>query len=168
MDRVNEHNYTFDTCTVIKICENPNVGGLLSCRINFENSTIHLNAQTDKEVKRLGYEMDFVSKQIKKSIDAKIISGLITNSMIKDAKRLKTKCPTLHSGDDRILAYAKATDTTLITCDKGLIKAANLSGTKVVNPDLLPCEKIRLKKSKMQMIVNRAIRKPFGVNQRCK
>ncbi len=165
---INEHNYTFDTCVGIKICENLNVGNLLSCRINFENSTIHLNSQTLMEVNRLGYDVDFVSLQIKKSIGAKIVFGTVTNEMIDDASYLQTKCSTLHGGDDHILAYARATNTTLVTCDKGLAEAAILCDTKVVNPDILPCNKIGLKKSKTQKIVDRAIRKPSEAKQKVK
>ncbi len=164
----NKHNYTLDTCVGIKICENANVGDLLSCRIDFESSTIHISSQTVLEATRLGYDVDYISKQIKKSIEVKVIFGSITNSMIQDAKYLETKCPTLHDGDSKILAYARATGTTLVTCDKGLAEAAILSGTKIVNPDLLPCDKIGLGKSKMQKIVDKAIRKPSEAKQKVK
>ena len=165
---INEHNYTFDTCVGIKICENLNVGNLLSCRINFENSTIHLNSQTLMEANRLGYDVDSVSQQIKKSIGAKIVFGTVTDEMVSDASYLQTKCPTLHDGDDQILAYARATNTTLVTCDKGLAEAAILCDTQVINPDILSCNKIRLKKSKIQKIVDRAIRKPSEAKQKVK
>ena len=164
----NEHNRTFDTCVGIKICENPNLGNLLFCRMNFENSTIHLSSQTILEANRLGYDMDSVIKQIKKFTGAKIILGTITSEMVQDAAYLETIYPTLHNGDSQILAYARATNTTLVTCDKGLAEAAILSGTKVVNPELLPCEKIGLRKSKMQKIVDKAIRKPSEVKQKVK
>ncbi|MCV0409371.1 hypothetical protein [Nitrosopumilus sp.] len=164
----NKHNYTFDTCVGIKICENPNVGNLLSCRINFEKSTIHLNSQTLMEVNRFGFAVDTITQQIKKSIGATIVFGTITNEMINDASYLQTKCPTLHDGDDHILAYARATKTTLVTCDKGLEEAAILCDTKVINPDILPCDKIGLKKSKIQRIVAQTIRKPSKAKQTVK
>jgi len=164
----NKHNYTLDTCVGIKICENANVGDLLSCRINFESSTVHISSQTVFEATRLGYDVDFISKQITELIGAKVIFGSITNSMNQDAKYLETKCSTLHDGDSEILAYARATNTTLITCDKGLAQAATLCGTNVINPDLLPCEKMGLKKSKMQKIVDKAIRKPSVIKQKAK
>ena len=88
--------------------------------------------------------------------------------MVEDAAYLETMCPTLHNGDSQILAYARATNTTLVTCDKGLAEAAILSGTKVLNPDLLPCEKIGLRKSRMQKIVDKAIRKPSEAKQKVK
>ena len=163
-----ENGSTFDTCVAIKILENPNVGGMLSCRINFANSTVHLSLQTVLEANRLGYDVDFISKQIKKSIGAKIVLGTITDEMVEDAAYLETMCPTLHNGDSQILAYARATNTTLVTCDKGLAEAARISGCKLVNPDLLPCDKIGLRKSRMQKIVDRAIRKPSEVKQKVK
>ncbi len=165
---LNKHNYTFDTCVGIKICENANVGNLLSCRINFESSIIHISSQTILEANRLGYDVDAVTKQIKDSIGAKVIFGNVTSQMVQDAKYLETKCPTLHNGDSEILAYARATGTTLVTCDKGLAEAAILSGTKIVNPDLLPCDKIGLGKSKIQKIVDKAIRKPSEAKQKVK
>ena len=142
---LNKHNYTFDTCVGIKICENANVGNLLSCRINFESSIIHISSQTILEANRLGCDVDAVTKQIKDSLGAKVVFGNVTSQMIQDAKYLETKCPTLHDGDSEILAYARATGTTLITCDK-----------------------IGLGKSKMQKIVDKAIRKPSEVKQKVK
>lgn len=168
VNHLNEHNYTFDTCVGIKICENPNVGNLLSCRINFDNSTIHLSSQTVLEVNRLGYDINSISQKIKKSIDAKIVLGAITDGMIQDASYLEIHCPTLHDGDDYVLAYARATNTTLVTCDKGLAKAAMMSGTKVINPDILPCKEIGLEKSQISKIVDRAIHKPSEVKHKVK
>ena len=165
---LNEHNQTYDTCVGVKICENPNLGDLLSCRMNYEQSTIHLTSQTVSEANRLGYDMDSVIEQIKKFTGATIILGTITSEMIQDAAYLETMCPTLHNGDSQILAYTRATNTTLVTCDKGLAEAAILSGTKVLNPDLLPCEKIGLRKSRMQKIVDKAIRKPSEAKQKVK
>jgi len=161
----NKHNYTLDTCVGIKICENANVGDLLSCRLDFESSTVHISSQTVLEAIRLGYDVDLISKQIKELIGARVIFGSITSSMIQDAKYLETKYSTLHDGDSEILAYARATNTILITCDKGLAQAATLCGTNIVNPDLLPCDEIGLGKSKMQKIVDKAIRKPSVIKQ---
>ena len=153
----NEHNQTYDTCVGVKICENPNLGDLLSCRINYENSTIHLTSQTVLEANRLGYDMDSVIKQIKKFTGATIILGTITDEMIQDAAYLEIMCPTLHNGNSQILAYARATNTTLVTCDKGLAEAAVISGTKVINPDLLLCNKIGLREILFHNIIKTII-----------
>jgi hypothetical protein len=163
------HNYTIDTCVGIKICENANVGNLLSCRIDFTNSTIHLSSQTVLEANRLGYDVDAVSKQIGKSTGAKVVFGSITGPMIGDAEYLERQCPTLHSGDSSILAYVRATGTTLITCDRGLAEAATVSGTKVINPDLLPCDAIESSaKSKYTKLVRRVIAKPVTATKKAK
>ncbi len=164
----NKHNYTFDTCVGIKIYENENVGSMLSCIINFENSTIYLTTQTLKEIKRLGRDVDSITQQIQRTIGAKIVFGTVTNEMVNNALYLQTKCTTLHGGDDYILAYAKATNTTLVTCDKGLAEAAILCGVKVINPDILPCNEIKVKKSKIRKMADQVIRKPSEAKQNVK
>ena len=164
-----QNGFTFDTCVGIKICENPNIGNLLECRVNFENSNIHLSFQTIFEAKRLGHNIDHISKQIQNTIGANIIRGYITNDMQDDADYLESVCPTLHAGDSQILAYARATGTTLITCDKGLAKAATLAGVCVVNPNLLPCDKFTNNtKSKFHSIVKQVIVKPAIAKQQIK
>ena len=164
-----QKGFTFDTCVGIKMCENPNLGSLLSCRVNFENSQIHLNSQSIVEATRLGYDVNYVSKQIQNLIGTQIISGVITDEMKNDADYLEGVCPTLHEGDSQILAYVRATGTTLVTCDRGLAEAAELSGAKVVNPDLLPCDEIAKKaKSKFQRMVTSAIAQPTIAKQKVK
>ena len=151
-----ENGFTFDTCVGIKNYENPNFGSLLSTRINFENSTIHICSQTVFEASRLGYDVYSVSGQIKKSTGARVVTRAITEEIQDNADYLESIYPTLHYGDSQILAYSMAMGTTLITCDKGLAEVAKISGAKVINPDLLPCDKIRQNvKSKMQKIVQR-------------
>lgn len=164
-----QNGFTFDTCVGIKIYENLNLGDLLTCRVNFKNSDIHLSSQTIFEAKRLGYDVDSVSKQIKSTIGVNVISGYVTDDMRDDADYLESVCRTLHSGDSQILAYARATGTTLITCDRGLAEAARFSGTKVVNPDLLPCEVfVKNTKSKLHRFAKKAIAKPVIAKQKVK
>ena len=160
-EQISENNFTFDTCVAIKVFENPNVGNMLSCKINFVNSTIHLNSQTVLEATGLGYDIESMSEQINQSIGAKTVFGKISTEMMLDAKHLESMCPSLHNGDSQILAYARVTNTTLVTCDKGLAEAAKISGTASINPDLLASDKIgQIIKSKMQKIVDRTIHKP--------
>ncbi len=153
----------------INTFENPNVGSLLGCHVNFEgDSEIHFSSQSIFEAKRLGFDVDAISEQIQKLTGARIIFGKITDEMYDDASYLESKCPTLHSGDSQILSYVRATKTTLITCDKGLAEAAKLSGTPVVNPHLLPCDQIAKKSSKYPGLVDRAIAKPRIVKHKVK
>ena len=164
-----QNRFTFDTCVGIKAFESPNVASLLACRINLEGSEIHFSSQSVYEAKKLGFDVDAISKQIQKATGARITFGKITQEMYDDAAYLESVCPTLHSGDSQILAYTRATGTTLITCDRGLAQAAKLSDTKVVNPDLLPCDQIANKvKPKYSGIVRKAIKKPQVVKQKVK
>ena len=94
-----------------------------------------------------------ISKKITSSTGANVVFGSITDDMENDAEYLLALCETLHAGDSQILAYARATKTTLITCDKGLAAAAKFCGVNVVNPDTLPCDQIT-NKVKIQLIKN--------------
>jgi hypothetical protein len=160
--------YTFDTCVGIKMCENPNLGDLLACRINFTKVEIHISSQTLTEVKRLGYDIATVSEQIHQSTGAKVICGTVTAHMKNDAAYLETVCPTLHTGDSSILAYARATGTSLVTCDRGLAEAARLADAGVVNPDILPCDKIAQKKKSHSNVVKKVIAKPVAIKQKAR
>ena len=165
-----ENGYTGDTCLGIKLCENPNVGNLLACRLNFKNSKIHLNSQVVMESKNNNYDIEIISKLLHKTTGANIIFGEITVDMQNDSEYLLRLCETLHRGDSQILAYARATKTTLLTCDKGLAAAARFCGVNVVNPDTLPCDAIakKVKKSKFQRIVKKTIAKPSQTKQKVK
>ena len=138
-----QNGFTLDTCVVINILKNPTKGAKTTCRLNFENSDIHICSQVIFEAKeqRQGYAIDF--KEIQSIIKAKIIIGSVTNDMQKDAKRLEKACSTLHKGDSQILAYARATGTTLVTCDQDFEKAAIKSNTRVINPDRVITEGIK-------------------------
>lgn len=162
--RITENGFTFDTCVVINILENRNFGDMLSCKLGLAESTAHLSEQARVEIRRKGHDVDDAVKQIQKLMGANVVYGMITDEMKDDAIYLRTKCPTLHGGDDQILAYARATGTTLITCDKEFIQAAKMIYTQVINPNILACDPIRVKKkSKMQRIVDKAIYKPQTV-----
>lgn len=165
-----ENGFTFDTCVGIKICENPNIGSLLACHVDLKNSTIHLNSQTVIEATRLGCDIELVSTQIQKLTGTSIVQGVVSERMQTGAKILEDLCPTLHAGDSQILAYAKFTKTTLVTCDRGLAEAARTVGVSVVNPDLLPCDKLAktVKKSRFNGIVKKAITKPAQAKQKVK
>jgi hypothetical protein len=164
-----QNKYTFDTCVGIKAFERPNVGNLLACHIDFEASEIHFSSQSLFEAQHLGYEVEAISEQIQKSTGARVILGKVTDEMYDDASYLESVCSTLHSGDSQILAYARATGTTLITCDRGLAEAAIFSGVAVINPDLLPCQQItKDTSSKYSGIVRKAIQKPQIIKQKVK
>ena len=134
--------YTLDTCVVIKVCENPNLGRMMSCRIDFENADIYLNSQTIDEAQSKGFEKNYVLETIMSSLGSNVICDGITDEMYCDAQYMQSKYPSLHPGDSEILAYALTKNSTLVSCDKGLLEAAKMSGAEFVNPDILPCDEL--------------------------
>ena len=40
-----KNGFTLDTCVGIKICDIPNLGNLLACRLNFKDSKIHFECK---------------------------------------------------------------------------------------------------------------------------
>ena len=165
-----KNGYTCDTNVGIKFCETPNLGNLLTCRLNFKDSEIHLNSQVVIETEKNNYDIELISKLLHKSTGANIIFGEITDDMQNDSEYLLRFCETLHHGDSQILAYARATKTTLITCDKGLVTAARFCGVNVVNPSILPCHEITKKvtKSKFHRIIKKTLAKPSQTKQKVK
>lgn len=157
---VMQNEFTLDTCVSIKLCENPNFADFLACRIGLRGSIVHLSSQTLNELTRLCYGVEYVTEKIQ-GMGARVIMGPITNKMKNEADYLESKCQTLHEGDSQILAYARTTRTTLVTCDRGFVCAAESVGTGVINPDLLPCdERTKNVRSKFRRIVRKASRKP--------
>jgi len=154
-----EVGYTPDTCVLVKICENPNVGNLLNCRVNFEGSVVYLNSQSIAEADRLGYGLDQIYSIMKSTFGPKVVFGEITTPMLVDAKNMQRKCQTLHAGDAEILAFAKETCSTLVSCDKGLVEAAKEVGVSFINPDVLPCSEItRRPRSRWYRVVKDAVK----------
>ena len=119
---------TFDTCAIVKILEHSGIADWMGRR--FGNSVIHVSSEAIREAHNLGYGRESVYRI--KSFGLRIEYGPVTDVMRDDAKRLEAGCPTLHDGDSRILAYARATDTELVTFDRGLAVAAKDSGSRVV------------------------------------
>lgn len=164
-----ENGFTFDTCVAIKICENPNLADMLRCRINFADSHVYVNSKTIQEAKKYGYDYETVLSTLQKSLGTAIKYEQITDEMFFDAKYMEKLYPTLHAGDSEILAFAIEKSTTLITCDKGLYDAAQQSGAKCVNPDVLPCDEIaKPSQTKLQKFVKHAARKTSKSSQKVK
>ena len=150
-----EKSYTLDTCVIIKICENPNIGNLLNCRINFNNTKIFLNSQSLFEAKNNGYDYDYVYQTLKKSFDADIIYEEISENLKNYAVILENLHSSLHPGDSEILAFAESKHSVLLSCDKGLIFAAKNAGVKFINPNILPCNVINKERKIFKKLKNR-------------
>ena len=164
----NENDHTLDTCGAIKIFENPNMTGLLLCRLNLKGSKIHFTSQAIFELKKLGYNFEQIAKHVEQTMGVILVIGNITEDMENDAECLETVCPTLHFGDSQILAYSRATGTTLITCDRGLAEAARTSNVNVVNPDLLHCNEAAAngRRSRLRGNVSKWISRPLQTKQK--
>ncbi len=51
------------------------------------------------------------------------------------AKSMKTRYPTIYPGGDEISACVMDNGSVLVTCDRGLERAAEQTGVTVINPD---------------------------------
>ncbi|RNJ79581.1 MAG: hypothetical protein D9C04_04190 [Nitrosopumilus sp. B06] len=154
------NNYTFDTCIGIKMCENPNFGSLLKCRLGFDDSTVHLCTQTILEANNLKYDSKEFFRLIKSVFGASTVEGKVTDEMKCRAVHLEKTHHKLHYGDNYILAYAEATGTILVTCDRGLASAAESIGVTTINPDLIATDVIgRGVRSRFHKTVKNAIKK---------
>ena len=138
--------YTIDTCVLIKMCENPNFGDLLSCNIDFKNSIVFLNSQTISEAEKYGHSSDRVRRVVRNSLGAKVVFEDANAKLRSRAHDLQMLCPMLHHGDSLILAFAESNLSRLISCDRDFLAAAEISKVEHVNPDLLACDAIAAKK----------------------
>ena len=134
-----DNGFTFDTCVGISMREIKNLENLLKCRIEFQNSVIHLTSRTQIEATKNGYNFDNIVRQIESSLQTKVVYGRITNELRCIAKDLLKRCPTLHPGDSEILAYALHLKTILVTSDQGLLQAAKIVKVPTINPNTLTC-----------------------------
>lgn len=153
------NTFTFDTCVGIKMIENKNFFILLSCRLNFVDSIIHVPIQSINEFESNKYDSDSIIELVKKLNNDNIITDYITDDVVNHASALRKKYPMLHSGDDIILACASLNSTTLITCDRDLITAANLAGIGTINPDFLITIHNDDKKHKLTSVMGKIIKK---------
>lgn len=130
--------FTFDTCVILKICQGErNFADCLKCRIDFAGSEILLNSKTVEEMQRHGFDYDSVSEKLSEVFETAVSFTGISDDVFADAKYMQRIYPTLHSGDDEVLAFTVETNSILVTCDRGLFKAAKLAKATVINPDIL-------------------------------
>ena len=142
---------------------------MIRTHLDFGGSTVYLNSQTVLEAERLGYNSSQIRGQVQAALGTDVEFGDITDDMEFDAQYMQVEYPTLHSGDSQILAFARATSSTLVTCDRGLAIAARESGAQVINPDTLPCEQItRTPKSRWARVVRKALARPSEVSRKAK
>ena len=140
MKTAGKTGYVLDTCVLRRICDNENFAVSLSCRIGFEDSYVVVTSKALEEASRHGYDYATIEDLVFRRLKAPVRYEQITHLQHTEAKRLEKRYATLHTGDSDILVFARDKKTTLVTCDKGLAKAAGQAHCACINPDNLPCD----------------------------
>ena len=135
--RGTKNGVSLDTNVMKLICDgNSNLANALTCRLNLHDVKVMVNSKSIEEMEKLGYGQDVVYHHLSKYFSHVELME-ITRDMLLTVSELRQKCPTLHSGDDEILAFTIMTNSVLITCDKGLLVAAKIQKVQSVNPNVI-------------------------------
>ena len=126
-------SYTLDTCVMIYVYENPNIGGLVACRLDSSKSNFYVCSMTRMELERKGYDFYDVVAKVQQNLGAKIIVEDVTPQVIENASILSSGCPCLHHGDREILSFAISKYSILVTSDKGLLNCCRKVGAKAID-----------------------------------
>ena len=128
--------YNLDTCTIIEICKNPNLGLLLSCRLVLdEKSKIFLNEVSLNEAEHKGFLKTEVVFTLSKCFPCKVLLKQVPISTRISGSQLESHYTNLHRGDSAILAFSISTSSTLITYDKDLLAVCKLAKVPHLNPN---------------------------------
>lgn len=131
-------NFTLDTCLIIEVCRgNTNLVDLIKTRLDLKKSQLLINSRSIKELKKHDVSNDVAFELLSKYFPNQVKMMTISISDFLDASRLRRQCPTLHKGDDEILAFSINNKSTLITADRGLIESAKQYGVDCINYHLL-------------------------------
>ena len=151
--------YTIDTCTAIKVHDNHNIGDMLRMRLDLhKDDLVYITSQSEFELGRNNYILDNVLVALSKTFGCKIVFRLITDDQQTRSKPLEKKHPLLHIGDSAILVFAIDIHSTLISNDKDFLTVAKKCNVKTIDPNLLPCEKVRLASTRYQRAAKHATR----------
>ena len=128
----------FDTNVIWRLLEEPNFADMLATRGHLRGGAIvHTCDVVEYELAKYGFD---AAGSMLEARGATVVHGYITAEMRADARAMEDRHKgLLHYPDSAILAYAKARDIGLVTCDKNLAAAAELEGVRVVNPDQVCC-----------------------------
>ena len=136
-------SYTLDTCVMIYVYENPNIGGLVACRLDSSKSNLYVCSMTRMELERKGYDFYDVVAKVQQNLGAKIIVEDVTSQVIENANILSSGCPCLHYGDREILSFAISNHSILVTSDKGLLNCCRKVGAKAINLHALASSNVK-------------------------
>lgn len=126
--------FTLDTCVIRRICDGEHrFTALLKIRNKMTGSEILLNPTIVGELKRQGIDRAAVRRKLEETLEASV--GFVETPGSMYAKSMKNRYPTIHHGDDMILACVMESRSVLVTCDRKLVLAAQQAGVTVINPD---------------------------------
>ena len=128
------HKYTFDTCTLIKIYNNPNLGTFLDTKLGTNNYIVYITEVSLKELEHNGYDVAEVILAVQKTISAKLVIKQVSISTRIMAEQLESKLSKLHRGDSSILAFSIETSSMLVTFDRDLVDCCKSMGLVAFNP----------------------------------
>ncbi len=128
--------FTLDTCVIREIYQKDYVlVARLKQGYGLTGSVILVNSVIRRELKRQGLNYRFVREKLERIFEARVEFIPISESMRTKARDMKTKHPTIHPGDDVILACVIENGSALVTCDRGFERAAEQAGVRVINPN---------------------------------
>lgn len=128
--------FTLDTCVIREIYQNDHgLATHLKQRYGLAGSVILINSAIKWELNSHGFDYRPVREKLEKILEARVEFMPITKSMRTKAGDMKTRYPTIHPGDDVILACVVENGSALVTCDRGLERAAEQAGVRVLNPN---------------------------------
>jgi hypothetical protein len=132
--------YNPDTCTIIEICQNPNLGTFLSCKLGIDKtSQIFLNEVSLNEAENKGFSKTEVILTFSRCFPCKIyIKQVPTNTRIIGSQ-LENQFENLHRGDSSILAFSIVTSSILVTYDKDLLAVCKSAKVPHLNPNDFLC-----------------------------
>lgn len=148
--------FNLDTCAIIQICKNPNLGVYLSCNLDLKISKICLTDISLVEAELNGYPKSEVIQKLQHVLGAQVEVAEVTTDMLLMAQQWEKKLPLLHSGDSSIMAYSLATSSTLITYDNDLLKCCKIAGVNCINPTLMMKTQFTIPK-RLQKIKHRTV-----------
>ena len=135
------NTYSFDSCVIRKIIENPNYLNCLRMNCDFSNSTVLLSKTAEFEIKKQidefspGLTFADIVDRIKKSLKCKV--EVIENSQevecTADLLLSLYSSKGLHHPDNLHMAFSNVHKTTLLSCDYKLINVCDMHKITCVN-----------------------------------
>ena len=129
--------FSLDTCVIKRIVENPNYIVALGCNVDFSNSEIIISSTAVDEIQKFGIDLNVFSEKLSKVLGVDVRITNTTLDVLELSIQLYEKyCEDgLHTPDDIHMAFAKITNSVLVTCDKSLAYCCFRDGVHYINPD---------------------------------